>query len=124
MWEKDQEIDALKKLCTATHLAVQPSVTQWPDESDVTGVTLPTCQTLSSFLPIVCETPAEVTFSQGAQRSVPTLSQLVCSSQVQPASQLFVKPETQRCPSTWSHGKTVTQANVVHVRSPCSIADV
>ena len=65
LWEKDQEIDALKKLCTATHLAVQPSVTQQTDESDVTGVTLPTCQILSSFLPIVCETPAEVTISQG-----------------------------------------------------------
>ena len=30
------------------------------------GVSLPTYQTLSSFLPIVCKTPAEVTISQGA----------------------------------------------------------
>ena len=28
LWEKDQEIDGLRKICTATHLTVQPSVTQ------------------------------------------------------------------------------------------------
>ena len=82
-------------MCTATHLTVQPSVTQHSVELDVTEASQPTCTTLSSFLPIICETPAEVTISQGAQRSVTTLSQLVCSSQVQLASQLFVKSETQ-----------------------------
>ena len=80
LWEKDQEIDGLSKICTATHLTVPPSVTQQSVELDVAEASLPICTTLSSFLPIVCETPAVVTISQGAQRSVPTLSQLACSS--------------------------------------------
>ena len=63
LWEKDQEIDSLRKTCTATHLTVQPSVTQQSVELDVAEASLPTCTTLSSFLPIVCEIPAEVTIS-------------------------------------------------------------
>ena len=55
LWEKDQEIDGLRKICTAINFTVQPSVTQQSVELDVAEA-LPTCTTLSSFLPIVCGT--------------------------------------------------------------------
>ena len=54
-----------------------------------------TCAITSSFSPSICESPVTVMTTQATQRSIPTLSQPVCSSQVQHTSQLYLKAETK-----------------------------
>ena len=81
LWEKDQEIGALRKMRLVTHTTLQPEVV----------APVSTCAITSSFSPSICESPVTVMTTQATQRSIPTLSQPVCSSQVQHTSQLYLK---------------------------------